>query len=164
MFMYQYRIHKDFDIHKYDLLLQELGKRSLETKDVPVASILIYNNEVIGKGFNTVLRDSNPAGHAEINAIKDCMSKIGMDKFKSMDKEKLFLISTFEPCPMCLGALEEYNINHVVFALPKKLKEKIRYLKKDIKYYNQLQESGAGRLQYDLFKLHPEFDSTQYKY
>ena len=56
--------------------LAEIAIQSLPSKDVPVAAILIYNNKIIGEGFNTVNKDSNAAGHAEINAISNAIKHI----------------------------------------------------------------------------------------
>ena len=163
-FPYQYELHADYSINRYKNKLETLAKQSLVSKDVPVASLVIYVDNIIGEGFNTVYRDSNPAGHAEINAIEDAIRKIGFKEFKVLDRDKLFLVSTFEPCSMCKGAIEEYNILHTVFDLSKSGTEKIQSFKKNVKYYKYQQETGDGRLQYDLFKLHPDFDSTKYEF
>ncbi|MSP08000.1 MAG: hypothetical protein EXR15_05010 [Chitinophagaceae bacterium] len=89
---------------------------------------------------------------------------MGVKKFNSLDRKKLILLTTFEPCPMCKGAIQEYKINNVIFNLAKGEKEKIIYFKNDIKYYFNLRQTKNKRLQYDLFKLHPDFDSIKYPY
>jgi tRNA(Arg) A34 adenosine deaminase TadA len=53
--------------------LVSLGKKALDSNDVPIAALLLSNGEVIGEGFNTVLRDGNAGGHAEINAISSAI-------------------------------------------------------------------------------------------
>jgi len=88
----------------------ELASKALESKDVPVGAILLYSNSIIGSGYNTVRRDTNISGHAEINAINDAIKKIGMDQFKKLDRDKLILVSTFEPCEMCKGTILHYEI------------------------------------------------------
>jgi tRNA(Arg) A34 adenosine deaminase TadA len=55
--------------------LNRLGEKALENKDVPVAAIVTYFDTIIGVGYNTVRRDFNIAGHAEINALSDAYSR-----------------------------------------------------------------------------------------
>ncbi|HMG14829.1 MAG TPA: nucleoside deaminase [Saprospiraceae bacterium] len=163
-FPFQYKLHKHFDLNPYRIQLQTLAHKSIETRDVPISSLIIYDNKIIAEGYNTVYRDTNPAGHAEINAINNCIKKYGFKQFNSLERDKLVLISTFEPCEMCKGAMEEYNIKLCVFDLAKQLTYKYKELKKELWLETKMRESGDGRLQYELFKLHPEFDSTKYLY
>ncbi|MDO8549712.1 MAG: hypothetical protein Q7S39_06130, partial [Ignavibacteria bacterium] len=54
----------------------ELYNLALQAKtngDLPISSLLLNNNEIIGEGYNTVVRDSDICGHAEINALKDAI-------------------------------------------------------------------------------------------
>lgn len=164
LFPLQYKLHQHIELKRYSQLLQSLGKKSILTKDVPVAAILIYKDSVIGEGFNTVYRDADPSGHAEINAIHDCIKRLGFKQFNALDRGKLKLISTFEPCQMCKGAMEEYNIKECIFDLPKTLNDKNKALRKELLLQYKMKESGNGRLQYELFKLHPDFDSTKYPF
>jgi tRNA(adenine34) deaminase len=96
-----------------------LAQRSLETLDVPIAAVLLYDEKVIGEGFNTVFRNSHAGEHAEINAISSAMRELGMKEFRRLDRKKLFLVSTFEPCLMCIGACINANIRTVYYLQPK---------------------------------------------
>lgn len=161
---YLYCLSSKFDSKKYDSKLIELGKESIVSRDVPVSSLIIYNEAIIGEGKNDVLKNNNPIGHAEINAIKDSFKKIGVEKFNCLDRKKLILLTTYEPCPMCKSIIQEYNIKKVIFCYPKSLREKLNYLKKDYEYYINLNQSKNKRIQYELFKMHPAFDSVNIPY
>jgi tRNA(Arg) A34 adenosine deaminase TadA len=95
--------------------LQALAKRSLDSLDVPVGAILVYDRAIIGEGFNTVRRDHSAAGHAEINALSSAIATLGNEQFSSLDRGKLVLLSTFEPCLMCVGACIEHRIQTVYY-------------------------------------------------
>jgi tRNA(Arg) A34 adenosine deaminase TadA len=137
--------------------LIEIAKQSLKTLDVPIGAILLYKDKIIGEGYNTVLRNAKAGEHAEINAISDAMNKIGIETFFLLERDSLVLVSTFEPCVMCLGSFINYNIQHVYF-----LKEKgflytgkeqalfLRYLfrRKQVKHCNE---------QDSLFEEHPGY-------
>jgi tRNA(adenine34) deaminase len=134
-----------------------IASQTLESLDVPVGSLLIYNDEIIGKGYNTVQSDANLAGHAEINAMNDAIKKMGLQKFSQLDRDDLILVSTFEPCEMCRGAIIHYNIKHVYFM---KNKSAFHWNKKQLKLlryeWNKRKIEGE-QMQDSLFKLHPEY-------
>ena len=161
---YSYIFSSNFDAKKYESRLLTLGKESLVSNDIPVASLLIYNNEIIGEGKNDVLKNNNPSGHAEINAIEDCFKKIGYQKFSKLKQQQLIMLSTYEPCEMCKGAIKEFGIENVVFSFAKRKKDKYNILKNNVEYYLNLQQMENKRLQYDLFQMHPGFDSLSYPY
>lgn len=130
---------------------------SLKTLDVPVGSVLIYNGYIIGEGFNTVLRDTNTGGHAEINALNNAIKKLGFTAFNKLNRDSLFLITTYEPCMMCRGAIIEYNIRHVLFLKDKGL---LHWLKNDAKQfrYEWYKTQTVGEFSQDsLFMLHPRY-------
>ena len=95
--------------------LERLGTDALRTEDIPVASVLLYDGEIIGRGHNTVRATGHAGGHAEINALSEALAKYGPDGFAKLDRNALELISTFEPCPMCQGALALYDVRRVTF-------------------------------------------------
>lgn len=161
---YSYIFSSTFDAEKYELKLLNLGKESLISKDIPVASLLLYKGKIIGEGKNDVLKNNNPSGHAEINAIEDCFKKIGYQRFSKLKKDQIILLTTYEPCEMCKGAITEYGIENVVFGFAKRNKDKYYYFKNDVKYYLNLKQMKNKRLQYDLFKMHPSFDTISYPF
>jgi tRNA(Arg) A34 adenosine deaminase TadA len=137
------------------LQLQRLAKQSLKTMDVPIAAILLYDQAIIGEGYNTVLRNHQAGGHAEINAISSAIASMGYENFSSLDRQKLILISTFEPCLMCTGAFINYNIPTVYYLEGKEAsylleegKLYARYLFRRARIHNRGEQLA-------LFKLHP---------
>lgn len=87
----------------------KLAKTNLEHKNGgPFGAVVVKDNKIIGRGFNTVTSHNDPTAHAEINAIRDACKEL--DSFQLEDCE---IYSSCEPCPMCLGA--------VYWARPKKL-------------------------------------------
>jgi tRNA(Arg) A34 adenosine deaminase TadA len=141
--------------------LGELGAQAIINLDVPVASLLVYRNTVIGRGFNTVLRDGNAGGHAEINAIGDALHTLGVEGFDALDRDDLVLITTFEPCAMCKGAIMEYRIERVGFVEPKSLRHHAVQGLKALRYELFKVKLGPDALQDSLFRLHPGYDPAK---
>ena len=140
--------------------LWKLGLRAIESRDVPVSAVLLYGDSIIGSGWNTVLRDTNAGGHAEINAISDALRRMGRLRFGSLHRDSLLLVSTFEPCAMCQGAILEYNIRNVVYL---KAKPALYLLKEDARAFRYLWErrkATAYALQESLFVRHPDYGKS----
>ena len=55
----------------------QLAKKSEEHDEVPVGAIIVYQNEIIGEGWNQPILSHDPTAHAEIIALKDAGEKIG---------------------------------------------------------------------------------------
>jgi len=53
----------------------KLAETAEQIGEVPIGAILVHDNEIIGEGFNTSIRDNDPTAHAEINAIRAAAAK-----------------------------------------------------------------------------------------
>lgn len=156
-----YHFKSRFQISDYHLQhLDSLGRKALETNDVPVASILLFNDSIIGSGFNTVYRSNEMGGHAEINALSDASTKMGHVKLMALDRDKLSLITTFEPCAMCTGALIEYRIQNVIFVKEKDFGHHLKETIRGWKYQWNKKQSTQKGLQDSLFVLHPHYQKA----
>lgn len=153
-----HRISANGDISKHHQTeLISLASKALQTGDVPVGAILIYKDEIIGRGYNTVFGYNNPAGHAEINAINEAIVKLGFPAFNELNRRHLKLYSTFEPCEMCKGTLLHYNINKVYFMKEKSLFHWWKKGLKSIRYEMNKEKIPGTELQDSLFMLHPDY-------
>jgi tRNA(Arg) A34 adenosine deaminase TadA len=94
-------------------VLRAGGDSAMVSADLPSAAVVVYGHTIIGKGYNTVHRDTAAGGHAEINAISDALRNVGFDHFWKLRRDSLAIVSMFEPCPMCRGAIVQYNIRLV---------------------------------------------------
>lgn len=66
--------------------------------------------EPIGLGWNTREAENDPAGHAEIMALRNAARALGTWRLNECD-----LYVTLEPCTMCAGAIVGARIRRVVF-------------------------------------------------
>lgn len=135
--------------------LVQLGERAIESRDVPVAAVLLRDGEIVGEGFNTVRRDGHAGGHAEINAISNAIETLGHEAFFATDPSTLSLVTTFEPCPMCRGALVLYRIEDVTYLTDKGWRTWFDEELRDARLQWGLQQRPPEDLQYKLFERHP---------
>jgi tRNA(adenine34) deaminase len=137
--------------------MADLAVQSLPSLDVPVGALLVYENEIIGRGFNTVRLENDVSGHAEINAINDAIKKMGLDAFSRLNRKKLVLYTTFEPCEMCRGTMLHYNIRNMHYVKGKSLTQWWRVQLKGLRYEFNKRQTGDVDLQDSLFMLHPDY-------
>ena len=89
----------------------------------PFGAVIVdkdYN--VVGAGWNTVIKDNDPTAHAEVNAIRNACDQLG-----TFDLEGCTLIATGYPCPMCLSAIMWANIVDVYYVADVKEAERIGF-------------------------------------
>jgi len=88
----------------------ELAKRAESEGEVPVGAIVVYDEQVIGEGWNRPITDNDPTAHAEIMALRSAAKKI--NNYRLLDTT---LYVTLEPCIMCSGAIIHSRVKRVVY-------------------------------------------------
>ena len=76
---------------------------------MPVGAVVVYNGEIIGKGYNKKEFAHDSTMHAEIIAIKEACKSINDWRLNECT-----IYVTMEPCPMCIGAIKEARIKDVI--------------------------------------------------
>ena len=80
--------------------------------NVAVGSILVSTEKVVARGRNLVTSTSDPTAHAETVALRNAGEQLGHTDFS-----KLTLYTTFEPCPMCCGAILASSVHTLVMGV-----------------------------------------------
>ena len=81
-----------------------------EKGEVPIGSVVVLNNTIIGKGHNQTESLQDPTAHAEILAITAAANYL--ESRRLLDTT---LYVTLEPCAMCAGAIVLARIPQLVF-------------------------------------------------
>ncbi|MDR1488086.1 MAG: nucleoside deaminase [Deltaproteobacteria bacterium] len=99
------------------MLMLEALKEAMAAElqgEVPAGALVVSpNGDVLGRGQNRVISLSDPTAHAEMEAIRSAATRKGNYRLTGE-----VLISTLEPCPMCLMAAVHARISIVVFGAP----------------------------------------------
>ena len=85
------------------------AKKAYALGEVPIGCVIVYQDRIIGRGYNRRNTDKSTLAHAEIAAIKKAMKVIGDWRL-----EECTLYVTLEPCQMCAGAIVQARITNVV--------------------------------------------------
>ncbi len=85
------------------------AKRAAALGEVPIGCVIVYEDKVIGRGYNRRNTDKSTFSHAEITAMKKAGRIIGDWRL-----EDCTMYVTLEPCQMCAGAIVQARIPRVV--------------------------------------------------
>jgi tRNA(adenine34) deaminase len=83
--------------------------KAYEKGEVPIGCVIVYEDMIIGRGYNRRITDQNTLAHAELIAIKKASKKLGDWRL-----EDCTMYVTLEPCQMCAGALIQGRMKRVV--------------------------------------------------
>ncbi|CAL4320740.1 tRNA-specific adenosine deaminase [Buchnera aphidicola (Chaitophorus sp. 3695)] len=92
-----------------------LAKISFNKGEIPIGSVLISSNKVIGMGWNNSIEKNDPTAHAEIIALRN-----GGKFLKNYRLLHTTLYVTLEPCIMCLGAILNSRIQTLIIGASRK--------------------------------------------
>lgn len=85
------------------------AKKAYALGEVPIGCVIVYQDRIIGRGYNRRNTDKNTLAHAEITAINKA-SRV----MKDWRLEECTLYVTLEPCQMCAGAIVQARITETV--------------------------------------------------
>ena len=85
------------------------AKKAYALGEVPIGCVIVYEDKIIGRGYNRRTIDKNTIAHAEMMAIKKASKK--MDDWRLED---CTMYVTLEPCQMCSGAIVQSRMKKVV--------------------------------------------------
>ncbi len=90
-----------------------LARRALENDEFPVGCIIVYEGREIARGIRTNSKRAMPSelDHAEMIALRQLEGLPG-----AMERRRMTLYATLEPCLMCFGAIMIAGIGTVVYA------------------------------------------------
>lgn len=77
----------------------------------PFGAVIVRNGRMVAEGVNRVTVNNDPTAHAEVIAIRQACSKLGVFALSDCD-----IYCSCEPCPMCLAAIYWARLARVYFA------------------------------------------------
>jgi creatinine deaminase len=84
------------------------ARKGLDAGGIPIGSVLVINDKIVGYGHNQRVQKGSSVLHAEM----DCLENAG--RLTAADYRNAVLYSTLSPCDMCSGAILLYGIPKVI--------------------------------------------------
>lgn len=134
---------------KFMLSALEEAKKGLEEGGIPIGSVLVIDDKIVGRGHNRRVQKGSAILHAEM----DCLENAG--RLKVSDYRKAVLYSTLSPCDMCSGAVLLYKIPKVVIGENKTFQGPEDYLRSRGVMLQILNDSECIKLMEDFISKNP---------
>jgi tRNA(adenine34) deaminase len=88
----------------------EAARSAEQNGEVPVGAVIVIDGCVISRAGNRTITDCDPAGHAEIIALREAAREI-----KNYRLLGATIYVTIEPCAMCAGAMIQARVARLVY-------------------------------------------------
>lgn len=85
------------------------AKKASRIGEVPIGCVIVYQDKIIGRGYNKRNTNKTTLAHAELIAIQKASKVMGDWRL-----EDCTMYVTLEPCQMCSGAIVQARIKKVV--------------------------------------------------
>ncbi|MGR3303592.1 MAG: tRNA adenosine(34) deaminase TadA [Candidatus Scalindua sp.] len=101
----------EFRSHEYYMRLAIAeAEKAFKSDEVPVGTIIVYENSIIAKAHNQRELLSDPTAHAEMIAITQASAYL-----QNWRLSNATVYVTLEPCTMCAGALVQARAKNLVY-------------------------------------------------
>ncbi|HWT27266.1 MAG TPA: tRNA adenosine(34) deaminase TadA [Mobilitalea sp.] len=84
------------------------AKKAYRLGEVPIGCVIVYQDKIIGRGYNKRNTKKTTLAHAELVAIEKASKIMGDWRL-----EDCTMYITLEPCQMCSGAIVQARIKRV---------------------------------------------------
>ncbi|NND55514.1 MAG: tRNA adenosine(34) deaminase TadA [Gammaproteobacteria bacterium] len=88
----------------------QLARQAEAAGEVPVGAVVVHEGQVIGRGSNAPISETDPTAHAEMEALREAAKIVGNYRLPEAT-----LYVTLEPCPMCAGAMVHARVRRLVY-------------------------------------------------
>lgn len=85
------------------------ARKAYRLGEVPIGCVIVYQDRIIGRGYNKRNTKKTTLAHAELVAIEKASKAMGDWRL-----EDCVMYVTLEPCQMCSGAIVQARIKKVV--------------------------------------------------
>ena len=134
-----------------DALLQaavEEAEQGLREGGIPIGSVLVHRDQIIGRGHNRRVQRGSVVLHGEMDALENAGRQPA-----SVYREST-LYTTLSPCAMCSGAILLYGIPRVVIGENRTFKGEEELLRSRGVTLVVLQDPKCIRLMEDFISAH----------
>jgi creatinine deaminase len=125
------------------------ARKGLDADGIPIGSVLVLDEQIVGRGHNQRVQKGSPVLHAEM----DCLENAG--RLTAADYRRATIYSTLSPCDMCSGAILLYEIPKVVVGENVTFKGPEDYLRSRGVEIDVVDNDDCKQLMLDFIALNP---------
>lgn len=128
----------------------EEAEHGINEGGIPIGSVLVYDNRIIGRGHNRRVQRGSVVLHGEMDALENAGRRPAEVYRQSV------LYTTLSPCPMCSGAILLYGIPRVVVGENKTFLGEETLLRSRGVQVDVLQEAACIELMENFIRKRPD--------
>jgi tRNA(adenine34) deaminase len=83
-----------------------------ERGERPIAAVAVVDEAMVARAHDRVEESNDPTAHAVVVALREAARRLGRTRLADAT-----IFVTQEPCPMCIGALLEADVEALVYAV-----------------------------------------------
>jgi creatinine deaminase len=126
------------------------AKAGLAEGGIPIASVLVINDRIVGRGHNRRVQKGSAILHAETDAIENA------GRLKAADYHRAVLYSTLSPCDLCSGTALLYKIPKIVVGANRTFRGPEDYLRSRGVVLEVLDDPECVRLMEEFIRARPD--------
>ncbi len=123
------------------------AKQGLSEGGIPIGSVIVKDGQIVGRGHNKRVQDSDPVTHAEIDCLRNA-GRIGNYKDTT-------LYSTLMPCYLCAGAVVQFGIKKVIAGESETIAGPKEYMQSHGEEVNDLNQKERKQLMTNFIQNNP---------
>ena len=101
-----------FDVDELMTQVAQLSRDGMQgNHGGPFGALIVKDGIVVARGNNAVTSTNDPTAHAEVVAIRNACTKLA-----TFSLQGHVLISSCEPCPMCLASAYWARVDRIIYA------------------------------------------------
>ena len=128
----------------------EEARQGVSEGGIPIGSVLVIDDKVVGRGHNRRVQKGSAILHAEM----DCLENAG--RLSPAEYRRSVLYSTLSPCDMCSGTALLYRIPRIVVGENRTFRGPEDYVRSRGVEVEVVQHPDCIRLMDDFIREHPE--------
>ncbi len=128
----------------------EEARLGLAQGGIPIGSVLVIDDEVVGCGHNRRVQNGSAILHAEM----DCLENAG--RLRPADYRRAVLYSTLSPCDMCSGTALLYRIPRIVIGENRTFRGPEEYVRSRGVTLEIVNDAECYELMQQFITQHPE--------
>lgn len=101
---------KELNMDEFMQLAIAEAKQGLAEGGLPIGSVLVHQNKVLGQGHNRRIQQGSTILHGEMDALENA------GRLPAAVYKESILYTTLSPCAMCSGTILLYGIPKVIIA------------------------------------------------
>ena len=127
----------------------EEARLGMSEGGIPIGSVLVIDNQIVGRGHNRRVQKGSAILHAEM----DCLENAG--RLTAAEYARSTLYSTLSPCDMCSGTALLYGIPRVIVGENQNFQGPEQYVRSRNVELTILQDATCVKMMEDFIRTHP---------